>query len=105
MKKNFSGRKILICREMTKYFEEFVRGDIDTIDKLEFQMKGELTIVISEQQNNKKNSQLLSESDKKMISQMMKKLSIKEISNLISRNNKVSKKKIYDYYLTLKNEK
>ena len=24
-KKNFSGRKILICREMTKYYEEFIR--------------------------------------------------------------------------------
>ena len=25
LKKNFSGRKILICKEMTKYYEEFIR--------------------------------------------------------------------------------
>ena len=48
MKQNFSGRKILICREMTKYYEEFIRSDIDKLDKIDFELKGELTIVISE---------------------------------------------------------
>ena len=35
---------------------------------------------------------------------MIKKLSIKEIVNLISQNNGVAKKKIYDFCLKLKNE-
>ena len=30
-KKYFSGRKILICREMTKIYEEFIRDDVDNI--------------------------------------------------------------------------
>ena len=65
LKKNFSGRKILICREMTKYFEEFIRSDIDTLDQFNFRIKGELTIVISENKFYKNDSQNLSESDKK----------------------------------------
>ena len=79
----FSGRKILICREMTKYYEEFIRSKIDELEKFEFEVKGELTIVISERKTVKKNSQTLSESDKKIINQMINKLSIKEIVSLI----------------------
>ena len=36
---------------------------------------------------------------------MINKLSTKEISNIISENNNVSKKEIYEYCLQLKNEK
>ena len=36
---------------------------------------------------------------------MIDKLSVKEIVNLISQNNNVSKKDIYNYCLLLKNEK
>ena len=68
------------------------------------QLKGELTIVISEKKGIKKSSQELSESDKRIIKNMISKLSIKEITNLIHSNNKVSKKKIYNYCLKLKNE-
>ena len=68
-------------------------------------LKGELTIVISEILNYKKSSQNLNESDKRLISKMINKLSIKEITNLINQNNKISKKIIYDYCLKIKNEK
>ncbi len=104
LKKNFSGRKILICREITKLYEEFIRMDIDQLQEFKKELKGELTIVISEKNENKKDSQKLTESDKDIINKMINKLSIKEIVNLISSNNKISKKKIYDYCLALKNE-
>ena len=52
----------------------------------------------------KKGSLLLSESDKKNIRKMIKKFSIKEIVNLISQNNAISKKKIYNFCLKIKNE-
>ena len=67
-------------------------------------LKGELTIVISEKLN-KKNSLELSESDKSTIKKMINKLSIKEIIDLIIRNNDISKKIIYDYCLKIKDEK
>ena len=104
LKKNFSGRKILICREMTKYYEEFIRAEIDHLDKLNFELKGELTIVISEKEISKKTSQILSESDKRVINKMIDKFSIKEIINLINKEEKISKKEIYNYCVKLKNE-
>jgi len=100
----FKDRKIVICREMTKYYEEFIRSEINDLDKLDLKLKGELTIVISEKILDNKISQSLNESDKRIISQMIDKVSIKEIISLINRNNKISKKEIYDYCLKLKNE-
>ena len=100
----FKDRKIVICREMTKYYEEFIRSEINDLDKLDLKLKGELTIVISEKVLDNKISQSLNESDKRIISQMINKVSIKEIISLINRNNKISKKEIYDYCLKLKNE-
>ena len=105
IKKNFKGRKILICREMTKFYEEFYRSEIDKLELFKSNLKGELTIVISEKNEDKKISQILSESDKRIINNMINKLSIKEISSIINENNKIPKKVIYDYCLTIKDEK
>lgn len=104
LKRNFSGRKIIICREMTKMFEEFIRSDIDQLQEFEKEPKGELTVIISEKFEDKKKIQKLSESDKRNIEKMINKFTIKEISNLISSNKKISKKEIYNYCLKLKNE-
>ena len=104
IKKNFKGRKILICREMTKFYEEFVRAEVEELELFKNNLKGELTIVISEKKDDKKTSHILSESDKRIIKNMINKLSIKEISNLIHQNNKISKKIIYNYCLKIKNE-
>ena len=101
----FSNRKILICREMTKFYEEYIRGDVDTLEPFKSDPKGELTIVISEKVKEKNLSIMLKESDKKNIQKMIKKLSIKDITNLISQNTNVPKKDIYNYCLKLKNEK
>ncbi len=89
---------------MTKYFEEFIRTKIDTLELFDYELKGELTIVISENQFHKKNSQNLSESDKRLINQMINKLSVKEIISLVNQEKKISKKEIYDYCIRLKNE-
>jgi len=105
IKKNFSGRKILICREMTKFYEEYIRSEVDKLELFNNNLKGELTIVISENINQKKESQILNESDKRLISKMINKLSIKEITDLINQNKKISKKIIYEYCLKIKNEK
>ena len=105
IKKNFKGRKILICREMTKFYEEFYRSEIDELELFKSNLKGELKIDISEKKGDKKISQILSESDKRIINKMINKLSIKEISSIINENNKIPKKVIYDYCLTIKNEK
>ena len=105
IKHHFSGRKILICREMTKFYEEYLRSNIDDLESFKADPKGELTIVISEKQKDKNISIFLKESDKKNIQKMIKKLSIKDITDLISQNTNVSKKEIYNYCLKIKNEK
>ena len=51
LKKYFNGRKILICKEMTKFYEEFFREEIDNLKRFESGLKGELTIVISERKS------------------------------------------------------
>ena len=104
LKESFSEREILICREMTKFYEEYLRYKVNDLKTFDENLKGELTIVISEKKKIKKDSLLLSESDKNNIKGMINKLSIKEIVNVISQNSRVPKKKIYNFCLKIKNE-
>ena len=103
LKKNFSNRNMLICREMSKFYEEYIRTSIKELDKLSFEIKGEFTIVISEEKFVKNNSQNLNESDKIMIRKMINNFSIKEIINLMKKDN-ISKKEIYNFCIKIKNE-
>ena len=98
-------REILIAREISKFYEEFIRCKIVELKPFEKELKGELTIVISEKYNNKNISNKLSESDKKYIKKMIKTSTIKDITKFISLNANISKKEIYNYCLKLKNEK
>jgi len=104
LKKNFSGRKVVFCREITKIYEEFIRKDIDDLDILNMELKGELTVVISEKKIDKNHSQELTESDMNIIKMMINKLSVKEITEIIGQTKDISKKEIYNYCLKLKNE-
>ena len=104
IKKYFSQRKIVICREITKLFEEFLRVNVDQLKLFQKEPKGEITVVISEKKNDINSSKNLSESDMNIINKMINKLTIKEITDLICQNSKVSKKIVYNYCLKLKNE-
>ncbi len=104
IKKYFSGRRIVFCREITKFYEEFIRVNVDDIKLFQKEPKGEITVVISEKKNDINISKNLSESDINIINKMINKISIKEITQLICQNSKVSKKIVYNYCLKLKNE-
>jgi len=95
----FSGRKILICREMTKFFEEYIRVDIDDLKPFQKIPKGELTLVISENNNN---LITLNDLDKRKIKKMIQNSSIKDIVDLITKEKKISKKEVYNYCLSIK---
>ena len=105
IKKNFKGRKIVFCREITKMYEEFIRKDIGKLELFKKEPKGELTVVISEKKINKNLSEKLTESDINIIKKMINKLSTKEITEILSKSTNVPKKQIYNYCLELKNEK
>ena len=104
LKNNFSGRKILFCREISKLYEEFIRKNIDDLEPFLKEPKGELTVVISEKKIDKNHSQELNESDMNIIKMMINKLTVKEITEIISQTKNISKKEIYNYCLKLKNE-
>jgi len=98
----FSGRKILICREISKFYEEYTRTNVEDLAPYSKIPKGELTVIISEAKIKKNVSQKLNESDKKNIKKMIRTLSIKDIINIISKDKEISKKEIYKFCLSLK---
>ena len=102
LKKYFAGRKILICREMTKVYEEYTRCDIDELENYESTLKGEITIVVSGKKKTENRSNNLEESDKKKIRLMINKNSVKDIVNMFHKEKNISKKKIYDFCIEVK---
>ena len=103
LKKFFSGRKIMIAKEITKIYESFIRKSVDELDIFKDPLKGELTVVISEK--NKKDITYDEEKIVNKIKKYLKKYSLKDTVNLILETEKISKKKVYDLCLKTKNEK
>ena len=102
-KKFFSGRKILIAKEITKIHENFIREEIDELKILKNSLKCELTIVISE-----KNIKIKKFDEEKIVNKIkkhLKKYSLKDTVDLILETEKVNKKKVYELCLKVKNEK
>ena len=102
LKEYFADREILICRELTKLYESFYRGKVDDFDKLKFNPKGEITVIISEKKI--KSIDELIESDKKKIKKLIKNHSVKDIVRIFTSQKNISKSKIYNYCLKIKNE-
>ena len=63
----FSGRKILIAKEITKIHEAFMREEIDNLKVFKNPLKGELTIVISD-----KNYKSKTFNEKKIVNKIRK---------------------------------
>ena len=102
-KKYFSGRQILIAKEITKVHEAFIREEVDKLKIFQKPIKGELTIVISENKIKIKNFD-----EEKIVNKIKKYLinySLKDTVNLILETERINKKKIYDLCLKIKNEK
>ena len=104
IQKYFSDRDILITREMTKLHEEYIRDKVKNLINIDISQKGEMTIVISENYNLQNKLQVIEESVKKKIIKLLKKMSIKDITSQISKENNISKKIVYDFCLKKKNE-
>ena len=101
-KKYFSGRNIFIAREMTKKYETYYRQSMDNLNLFKTQLKGELTIVISQ----KIKKELLTTDYVKIEKQVIKYLksyTVKDIVELMSKKEQVPKKIIYN--LCIKNKK
>ena len=101
-KKYFLDRKIVIAREMTKIHEEFIRSKVELIKNLPQNIKGELTVVLSEKKKEKKIKKEITESVKIEIRKMIKRYSHKDVVEFISKKENLPKKIIYEYCLKLK---
>ena len=102
MKNYFFDREILICREISKFYEEYIRCDVKELDLSKKVIKGELTIVISP----KIKKELLTTDYvkiEKQVKKYLKSYTVKDIVELMSKKENVSKKIIYN--LCLKNKK
>ena len=98
----FFDRKILIAKEMTKLHEDFIRGMVESIKILPENLRGELTVVLSEQIKEKKVQKKLNESVKIEIKKMIKKYSHKDVVEFISKKENLPKKMIYNFCLKLR---
>ena len=101
-KKYFTGRNIFIAREMTKKYETYYRQSVDNLNLFKTQLRGELTIVISQ----KIKKEILSTDYVKIENQVIKYLksySVKDVVELMSKKEKLPKKIIYN--LCIKNKK
>ena len=104
VKEFFSDRDIIICREITKYHEEYIRTSVKELSNVNFSRKGEITVVISESKKERFSFKELEESDKKKINKLINKMSIKDIVKKVSEDREISKKLIYNYCLEIRNE-
>jgi len=103
LKEYYSGRKIFIAKELTKIHETFFRNNIDDLKTFNYKVKGELTVIISEKNIEKKvlNKEKIVNKAKKYL----KKYSLKDTVDLILESEKINKKEIYKLCLQVKNEK
>ena len=103
LKIHFAGRKIMIAKEITKMHEAFFREDINKVKMFKNQLKGELTVVVSE--GKVKDKKL----DKKKIyseaKKYLKKYTLKDTVDIIFEKENINKKEIYKLCLSIKNEK
>ena len=88
---------------MTKVHEEIYRGKVNTFKIFKNQIKGELTVVISDTKIEKKS--VNKEKIINKIKKYLKKYSLKDTVDLIIETEKANKKEIYQLCLKIKNEK
>ena len=100
----FPKREILICREITKFHEEYIRISSDNLDDLTIPKKGEVTVIISENKNIQKKLIELKESDKKKIKKLLKTKTVKNVVEIICSEKKIQKKAVYSFCLEVKND-
>ncbi len=101
----FGNRKICVCRELTKKFEEYIRGSIQEIIPLCETFKGEMVIVVEGYQEKEIQTITLDEAIQR-VQQMIQKgflktKAIKQIAN----DYHLSRKELYQYYHQQTNEK
>lgn len=100
----FGNRKVCLCRELTKKFEEYIRGTISELIPICETLKGEMVLVV-EGKKDKKDEIISLEQCLILVDDLIrKKMSTKEAIKKVALDNNVSKKELYQYYHSQKGE-
>ena len=91
---------------MTKIHETFYRDNLESFDGFKNSPKGELTVILSKKIN--KDLENIPQKNyghlKVEITSYLKRYSLKDVVKLVSEKNNISKKKVYDLCLSIKNQ-
>lgn len=96
----FGDRKIVLARELTKKFEEYIRGNISSILEVVETLKGEMVVIV--EGNTTKKEEVNEDFLLEEINKMSKEYSKKEIVSILV--DKYDLKKNYVYDLVCKNK-
>ena len=100
----FGDRQICLCRELTKKFEEYIRGNISEIIPICESLKGEMVLVVQGYQEVSEEAISLDECVKLVDKKINEGLSTKEAIKVVSLENNINKKELYQYYHNEKGE-
>ena len=102
----FGNRKIVIAREISKKFEEYIRDDLYTLnEKLKnenFELLGEIIVVIDGNKNSAFISELSDEDIQHLLLQKMSQnISKKDAVKQVSKENNINKNRVYNISINL----
>ncbi len=87
---------------MTKIHEQLIREKVESIEPFSKNLKGELTIVLSDKIKEQKYQKKIDESVTIQIKEMLKKYSHKDVVEFISKKENLPKKMVYNFCLQIK---
>ena len=102
MKNAFGGtRRASIGRELTKAFEEFIRGDFDELCEIDPEtLKGEMVIVVDKAEGAKK--EYTDEDIVELLKENLKTMKSKDAIAAVVKTTGTPKNAVYDIYLSIK---
>ncbi len=97
-----NSQEIVVCRELTKNFEENKRGSVESVIKIlrrENNLRGEFTVVVDRKKNNKPDLNLI----KTDLNYLLNNNTFKDSVNIVSKKYSLSKKEVYNLGLKIIN--
>ena len=100
----FGDRKVCLCRELTKKFEEYIRGTISEIIPICESLKGEMVLVIEGYTKQESEEVSLTDCVNLIDKEIENGLSTKEAIKKVASQYNVNKKELYQFYHNEKGE-
>ena len=97
-------RNVCLCRELTKKFEEYIRGTISEIIPICETLKGEMVLVVEGYTQDIKENITLEDCMPLIEKKINEGLSTKEAIKVIASENNINKKELYQFYHNEKGE-